>query len=382
MTIINKITIPFNKTSLLGKEIEYINEAVLGGQIAGDNRFTKECQSILEVELGVKKALLTTSCTHALEMSAMLLDLRPGDEVIIPSFTFVSTANAFALRGAKPVFADIRSDTLNIDESLLPALINSKTKAIVPVHYGGVGCDMDSILSISDDHGIAVIEDNAHGLFGTYKDRPLGTFGTMATQSFHETKNFTCGEGGALLLDDERYFERAEIIREKGTDRSKFFRGEVDKYSWVDLGSSHLPSDVLAAFLFAQLEMKDEIQKGRKKIWDSYFEELSDWARRNTVTLPFIPDECQQTYHMFYMLMPSSNSRDSLISHLKNKGILSVFHYQPLHLSKMGRSFGGKKSECPVAEDISERIVRLPFYNDLTIADQRVVIDAVTEFRT
>jgi len=307
----------------------------------------------------------------------MLLDIQPGDEVIVPSFTFVTTANAFVLRGARPVFADIRPDTLNLDETLLERLITSRTCAIVPVHYAGVGCEMDAILAIAQHHGIAVVEDNAHGLFGKYKGRYLGTFGCLATQSFHETKNFTCGEGGALLINDPQYIERAEIIREKGTNRSRFFRGLVDKYTWVDVGSSYLPSDILAAFLYAQLEARDQIQARRQRIWHYYNDHLQDWATANDVRLPIVPAYCEQPYHMFYLLLPSLQQRQALIEHLKGHGILSVFHYLPLHLSDMGRKFGGQPGDCPVTEDISDRLLRLPFYNDLSEAEQVSVCAAI-----
>jgi len=361
------LNIPFNKPSLIGRELEYIQDTVSIGQTSGDGKYTKKCTSLLEAELGIKKALLTTSCTHALEMAAILLDIRPGDEVIVPSFTFVSTINAFVLRGAKPVFIDILPDTLNMDESQLEELITEKTKAIIPIHYAGVGCEMDIIMNIANKYDIPVIEDNAHGLFGKYKDRYLGTFGTFATQSFHETKNFSCGEGGALLINDENYIERAEIIREKGTNRSRFFRGEIDKYSWVDIGSSYLPSDILAAVLYAQLEKHELIQAKRKKIWEHYNENLDAWANENDIRLPIIPEYCAQPYHMFYLLMPSGEMRNSFIQHLKNMGIMAVFHYLPLHLSKMGKMFGSSKVDCPVAENISDCLVRLPFYNDLDI---------------
>lgn len=288
------MNIPFNKPHLTGKEIFYMAEAVSNGHISGDGRFTKQCHSLLEQTLGVPRALLTTSCTHALEMAAILLNIKPGDEVIVPSFTFVSTVNAFVLRGAMPVFCDIRPDTLNLDETLLPGLITDKTRAIVPVHYAGVGCEMDIILRIAADRGIAVVEDNAHGLFGKYRGKLLGTFGCLATQSFHETKNLHCGEGGALLINDPAYIERAEIIREKGTNRSRFFRGEVDKYSWVDVGSSYLPSDLLAAFLLAQLESREDIQAKRKLLWNRYLQGLSGWAAANSVRLPIVPQHCEQ----------------------------------------------------------------------------------------
>jgi len=310
----------------------------------------------------------------------LLLAVGSGDEVIVPAFTFVSTANAFALRGARPVFCDIRADTLNIDEGKLESLITERTKAIVTVHYAGVGCEMDKILDIAERRRIAVVEDNAHGLFGRYRGKYLGTFGCLDTQSFHETKNFTCGEGGALLINDPGYFERAEIIREKGTNRNRFFRGQVDKYTWVDLGSSYLPSDVLAAFLFAQFEHREQIQAQRKRIWNHYNECLARWAGKNEVKLPFVPAHCEQPWHMFYMLMPSLQSRQGLIAHLKAREILSVFHYLPLHLSEMGRRWDGREGDCPVAESASERIIRLPFYNELGESDQERVVSAVSEF--
>ena len=374
------VSIPFNRPSFSGNEQAYIAQAIAHGHISGDGLFTKRCQELLEKELEVSKILLTTSCSHALEMAALLLGIRSGDEVIVPSFTFVSTANAFVLHGAQPVFVDIRPDTLNMDETRLEPLISSRTKAVVPVHYAGVGCEMETILEIANRHQVPVVEDNAHGLFGKYRGRHLGTFGCLAAQSFHETKNITCGEGGALLINDPRYVDRAEIIREKGTDRSRFFRGEVDKYTWVDVGSSYLPSDILAAFLFAQLESKERIQSRRQQIWEYYYEHLRDWAREHDVQLPFVPRHCEQPYHMFYLIMPSLGQRQALITHLRARGILSVFHYMPLHLSSMGRRFGAKQGDCPVTEQLSDRLVRLPFYNDLGEADQAFVVRAVTEF--
>jgi dTDP-4-amino-4,6-dideoxygalactose transaminase len=347
--------------------LKYIKNAVSNGHISGDGEYTKKCTSLLESELEVKKVLLTTSCTHALEIAAILLDIQPGDEVIVPSFTFPSTVNAFVLRGAKPVFIDIRPDTLNMDENQLEGLITEKTKAIIPVHYAGVGCEMDIIMNIANKYDIPVIEDNAHGLFGKYKGRYLGTFGKFATQSFHETKNFSCGEGGALLINDEKYIERAEIIREKGTDRSKFFRGEVDKYSWIDIGSSYLPSDILAAILYAQLEKRELIQSKRKEIWKHYNENLDAWANENDIRLPVIPDYCDQPYHMFYLIMPTFEKRTLFIQHLKKNGIMAAFHYLSLHLSEMGKKFGGKVGNFPVTENISNRLVRLPFYNNFDL---------------
>jgi len=369
----SKYLIPFNKPSLCGNELEYIADAVKSGHVSGDGPYSKKCHALLQQCLGVSKAMLTTSCTHALEMAPLLLDIKPGDEVILPDFTFVSTVNAFVLRGAQPVFVDIHPDTLNLDETQLERLITSRTRAIVPVHYAGVGCEMDAILEIAGCHNIAVVEDNAHGLFGKYKGRYLGTFGCLATQSFHETKNFTCGEGGALLINDPQYIERAEIIREKGTNRSRFFRGQVDKYTWVDVGSSYLPSDILAAFLYAQLEAKEQIQAKRQTIWRYYYDHLLEWADTHGVRLPIVPAHCEQPYHMFYLLMPSLELRLRLIEHLKAHGILSVFHYQPLHLSDMGCRYGGQPGDCPVTEDVSDRLLRLPFYNDLTEADQAQV---------
>jgi dTDP-4-amino-4,6-dideoxygalactose transaminase len=372
--------IPFNRPSFVGKEELYIAEALRRGHVSGDGYFTEKCHSYLEELLGVAKALLTTSCTHALEMSALLLELSPGDEVILPSFTFVSTANAFVLRGATPRFADIRRDTLNLDESQLERMISSRTKAIVVVHYAGVGCEMDEILEIAKRNGLAVIEDNAHGLFGAYKGKPLGTFGCLAAQSFHETKNIMCGEGGALLINEGQYTDRAEVIREKGTNRKRFFRGQVDKYTWVDIGSSYLPSDMLAAVLWGQLEAHPQIQSQRKLIWERYAGGLRDWADRYEVGLPYVPDHCSQPYHMFYLIMPSLEDRQGLIDYLKRLGILSVFHYQSLHLSEMGRKFGGKEGDCPVTETISERLVRLPFFYGLAETDQARVIEGVSSF--
>lgn len=376
-----RYTVPFNRPSLAGNEFKYINEALLSRHISGDGTFTRQCSNLLERILDTPKVLLTTSCTHALEMAALLLDIKPRDEIIVPSFTFVTTINAFVLRGARPVFTDIRADTLNMDEFSLERLITDRTRAIVPVHYAGVGCEMDKIMDIANRHGVPVVEDNAHGLFGKYKGDFLGTFGSFATQSFHETKNFTCGEGGALLINDPQYIERAEIIREKGTNRSRFFRGQIDKYTWVDIGSSYLPSDILAAFLLAQLEVREQILTKRRQIWFNYYNQLQDWATANGVKLPVVPPHCEQAYHMFYLLMPSVEHRQSLIQHLKLQGILSVFHYLPLHLSDMGRDFGGQPGDFPVTEDISDRILRLPFYNDMTQNEQTLVVDRILEFK-
>ena len=375
------IIVDFNKPAFTGNELAYITQAIERSHISGDGFFTKQCHALLEQELGVKKVLLTTSCTHALEIAALLLDIKPGDEVIVPSFTFVSTINAFVMRGARPVFIDIRPDTLNLNEIQLEGSISPRTRAILPVHYAGVGCEMDTILEVAQHFGVPVIEDNAHGLFGKYKGRYLGTFGCLATLSFHETKNISCGEGGALLINDPQYIERAEILREKGTNRSRFFRGQVDKYTWVDIGSSFLPSDILAAFLFAQLESRKTIQSNRKRVWEYYYEHLQGWAQANNARLPCIPDECEQPYHMFYMLLPSLAYRQALIAHLKSKGIVSVFHYLPLHISAMGRKLGGQPGDCPVTEEVSDRLLRLPFYNMLEQSDQDRVIEAVESFK-
>ncbi len=377
----NPYKIPFNKPQLVGAELRYMQDAIQGGHISGDGPYTKRCEGLLEKELAVARVLLTTSCTHALEMAALLLDISPGDEVIVPSFTFVSTVNAFVLRGARPAFVDIRPDTLNLDETLLEKLITSRTKAIVPVHYAGVACEMDAIMSISARHRIAVVEDNAHGLFARYHGRYTGTFGVLATQSFHETKNFTCGEGGALLINDPQLLERALVLRDKGTNRNRFFRGEVDKYTWVDLGSSYVASDLQAAFLYAQLEARQQIQSARERIWRTYWRGLDAWAEQNNVRLPVVPSHCEQSYHMFYLLLPSLGQRQALIAHLRERGILAVFHYVPLHLSGMGVKWSAGKHDCPVTVDVSERLLRLPFFTGLSENEQASVIEAILEFK-
>ena len=373
--------VDFNQPLPVGKELEYIAEALQSGHISGDGPFTRKCHALLEESLGVPKVLLTTSCTHALDMSAILLGIQPGDEVLIPDFTFVSTVNAFVLRGARPVFLDVRPDTLNLDERRLEDAITARTKAVVPVHYAGVGCEMDAIMEIANRRKIAVVEDNAHGLFGRYKGKYLGTFGALAAQSFHETKNFSSGEGGALLINDRELVERAEIVREKGTNRSRFFRGQVDKYTWVDIGSSYLPSDILAAYLYAQLEQRERIQSHRENLWKTYEVGLKSWAAEKGVQLPMVPEHCEQSYHMFYLLMPNLDLRQALIAHLHESGIHSVFHYLPLHLSDMGRSFGGQVGECPVTERVSDQLLRLPFHNVLTGAEQEQVIEAILDFK-
>jgi dTDP-4-amino-4,6-dideoxygalactose transaminase len=374
-----QLRIPFNRPTHTRLVDQYVAEALHSGHISGDGDFTRRCQDLLGGLLDDATILLTTSGTHALELMALLLDIRPGDEVIVPSFTFSSTVNAFVLRGATPVFIDIRRDTLNMDEGLLEALITSRTRAVVPVHYAGVACEMDSIMDVAARHGLAVVEDNAHGLFGAYRGKALGTFGVMAAQSFHETKNFSCGEGGAIVINDPQYVERAEIIREKGTNRRKFFRGLVDKYTWVDLGSSFLPSDLLAAMLLAQLEDREWVWERRSTVWNRYADGLADWSRINNVQMPFVPDHCQTPYHLFHMVMPSAQSRDALIAHLRSAGILAVFHYQPLHQSPFGRHLQ-PVAECPVTEHVSERLIRLPFYTNIDDADSEAVIEAVCSF--
>jgi dTDP-4-amino-4,6-dideoxygalactose transaminase len=375
-----EIKIDFNKPVMVGNELEYIRQAYERSHVSGDGYFTRQAQTILENIMGAPKAILTTSCTHALEMSALLLGIQPGDEVIFPSFTFVSTVNAFVLRGAKPIFVDIRPDTLNLDEALIERFITPHTRAIVPVHYAGVGCEMDSIMQIAGQYHLPVVEDNAHSLFAKYKGKSLGTFGAMATQSFHETKNISCGEGGAIIINDLAYYERAEIIREKGTNRSRFFRGMIDKYTWVDVGSSYLPSDILAAILFAQLENWQKIQTKRQDIWEYYHQHLQSWAQRNGIQLPTIPEYCDQAYHMYYLVLPSLGTRQSLMAHLREKGIVAVFHYQPLHLSDMGRGFGGAEGDCPVTERMGDCLLRLPFHYNLSHEDQDKVISALLEF--
>lgn len=369
--------VPFNRAAVTGREFEYVRRAISEGPIHGDGPFTQACHAQLAAITGAPKVLLTTSCTHALEMSALLLGIGPGDEVIMPSFTFVSTVNAFVLRGARPVFVDIRPDTLNLDETRLEAAITPRTRAIVVVHYAGVACDMATIMAVAEAHGVPVVEDNAHGLFGAYRGRRLGTFGVLSTLSFHDTKNLSCGEGGALVINDASYADRAEIIREKGTNRTRFYRGQVDKYTWCDIGSSYLPSDILAAYLLAQLEARDEIQARRQALWARYQSGLSDWASQHGIGLPTVPADCVHPAHLFYLVMPSLEARTRLLAFLRERQVLAVFHYLPLHLSDMGRRFGGHEGQCPVTESISDRLVRLPLFYQLSDADQERVIDAV-----
>jgi len=373
-------TIPFNRPHVTGDEFKNIADAVQRGHLSGDGHYTRACHQMIEKITGVHNTLLTTSCTHALEIAASLLDLAPGDEVIMPSFTFVSTANAFVLRGARPVFVDIRPDTLNLDESLIEAAITPRTRAIAVVHYAGIACDMSAIGAIAERHGLTVVEDNAHGLGATYRGRQLGSFGELATQSFHETKNIHCGEGGALLVNDPNLMSRAEILREKGTNRSQFFRGAVDKYTWVEVGSSYLPSDLLAAFLLAQLESFDVIQARRMHIWNTYRDELAEWAAARSVTLPTVPDDCEHPAHLFYLLLPTLDDRQAFIAHLRSHDVQSVFHYVPLHSSPMGIELGGASATCPVTEDVSDRLVRLPLFPDLADGDIERVVAAVRSF--
>jgi dTDP-4-amino-4,6-dideoxygalactose transaminase len=372
--------IPFNQPAVTGRELEYMARAVSAGHISGDGPFTKACHQHLEKLSGARRALLTTSCTHALEMCALLLNLGPGDEVICPPFTFVSTVNALVLRGATPVFVDIRPDTLNLDERLIEAAITPRTRAILVVHYAGVACAMDVIADIARRRGLAIVEDNAHGLFGTFEGQRLGSFGAMATLSFHETKNLTAGEAGALLLNDEGLVERAEIVREKGTNRARFYRGQVDRYTWLDVGSSYLPSDILAAYLLAQIEGHQAIQARRHAIWNRYATELASWAAARGIGLPTIPPGCEHPAHIFYLMMPSLAMRTALIEYMKAKRILLVFHYQPLHLSDMGRKLGGEPGQHPVTERAADCLVRLPLFYQLTDAEQSRVIETLTAF--
>jgi dTDP-4-amino-4,6-dideoxygalactose transaminase len=372
--------IPFNRPTIAGKELEYVEAVLRGGPWSGDGPFTRRCSELLEHLLGSPKVLLTTSCTHALELAGLLLELGPGDEVILPSFTFASTVNAIVLRGARPVFVDIREDTLNIDENSIERAMTPRTRAIFVVHYAGVGCAMDRITALAESARIALVEDNAHGLFGTFRGRPLGTFGGLATLSFHETKNIACGEGGALIINHPAFIERAEIIREKGTDRSRFFRGLVDKYTWVDVGSSYLPSEILAAVLYGQLEAWETIQRRRLEIWSRYTSGLRDWAARYGIGLPTVPPDCQQPGHLFYLILPSMASRTSLIAHLRARGILAVFHYLPLHLSPAGRRYGYHEGSLPVTEAISDRLLRLPLYAGLSKEEQDHVVQSTLEW--
>ncbi|MGB5306920.1 MAG: dTDP-4-amino-4,6-dideoxygalactose transaminase [Gammaproteobacteria bacterium] len=372
--------IPFNKPFVVGKELYYIAQTVLGGYTAGDGEYSKNCQRLMQEKFSASQVLLTTSCTSALEMAALLCDIKPGDEVILPSYTFVSTANAFLMRGARLNFVDIRPDTLNLDESLLEQAVSEKTVAIVPVHYAGVACEMDRIMGIAGRFGAAVIEDAAQGVNARYKGRYLGTIGDMGAYSFHETKNIICGEGGAFVTSHDKFAARAEIIREKGTNRSQFFRGEVDKYTWVDIGSSYLPSDMLAAFLYAQLEHMDEITDRRRALCERYYQRLEPLASRGLIRLPIVSEDCESNYHMLYILVRDNAIRSDLIKYLKQKSILAVFHYIPLHTSPVGQSMGYKKGMFPVTEELSERLLRLPLYYELKEEEIDLVVDSIYTF--
>ena len=372
--------IPFNRSAWIGNEFEYVHQTIENGHTSGNGPFSKKVEDLISLEIGCSRTLLTTSCTHALEMSALLLQLQPGDEVIVPSFTFVSTASAFMLHGAKPVFVDVQPDTLNINPDQVTAAITPRTRAICLVHYGGVGAQMELLMPLATKHGLMIIEDNAHGLFGKYKGKYLGTFGDLATQSFHETKNIACGEGGALIINDKSLVERAEILREKGTDRSKFLRGQIDKYTWVDVGSSWVQSDILAAILFGQLERRDEIYRRRMAIYDRYDRELASWASANRVRTPFVPTGCEHTAHVFHLRFERGEQRDRFIDHLAKHGVNAVFHYQPLHLSAVGQQLGGRVGQFPVTEHAGDCLVRLSLFSSMTADQQTRVIEAVTSF--
>ncbi len=373
-------TIPFNKPFVAGKELFYIAQAVTLGNLAGDGFFTQRCQRILEKKLGVDRVLLTPSCTAALELAAQLCRLQPRDEVIVPSFTFVSTANAFVRLGARPRFVDIRPDTLNLDESQVVRALTLQTRAIFPVHYAGVACEMDALMAVAERHGLLVVEDAAQGVGASYKGRALGSIGHLGAYSFHETKNYICGEGGALCINRPEFIERAEILRDKGTNRKQFLRGLVDRYTWVDVGSSHVPSEITSAFLYAQLEMLEKIGKRRRRLVAYYRQRLAPLEAEGLLRLPRIPEGCDTNHHLFYLLLPSRELRDALLAHLKRRGILAVFHYVPLHTSPMGRSFGYREGDLPVTEDVSGRLVRLPLYHDMTQGEQARVVEEVTAF--
>lgn len=372
--------INFNVPPFVGSEMKYVEEAVMNHKICGDGEFTKKCSAWLENKTGTSKALLTTSCTHATEMAALLCNIQPGDEVIMPSYTFVSTADAFVLRGAKAVFVDIRPDTMNIDEKLIEDAITEKTKAIVPVHYAGVSCEMDTIMDIAKRHSLYVIEDAAQGIMSTYKGQALGAIGDYGCYSFHETKNYSMGEGGALLIKDEKNAEMAEIIREKGTNRSKFFRGQIDKYTWVEAGSSYLPSELNAAYLWGQLAVADDINENRLRLWNTYYEAFKELRDNENIELPVIPEECVHNAHMFYMKARNLDERTKLIQFLKENGIGAVFHYIPLHSAPAGQKYGRFHGEDKYTTKESERLVRLPMYYGLNDLDQEKVIDKVVEF--
>ena len=372
--------IPFNKAHITGRELHYVSDVIENSQTCGNGVYTKKCQSLMEREFAAHKILLTTSCTAALEMCVLLSGLQPGDEVVLPSFTFVSSANPLVSRGIVPRFVDIRKDTKNLDETLIEEAINENTRAVMPVHYAGVACEMDSILALAEKYDLTVIEDAAQGVNASYKDRYLGTLGDLGAYSFHETKNYSAGEGGALLINAGEMTERAEILWEKGTNRCKFFRGEVDRYTWVDIGSSFLPSEILAAYLYAQLESLDDINERRRRIFGWYAERLQPLADQGRIEVPFIPAGCRTNFHMFYVLTGSEVERRHLINHLKSKGIMAIFHYVPLHSSPMGRSLGCDGTELPVTVDVSERLLRLPFFCSLTENDVNVICREIAAY--
>jgi dTDP-4-amino-4,6-dideoxygalactose transaminase len=372
--------IPFNKPFIAGKELYYIARAVALGNISGDGYYTQQCSRLLEERLGIHRVLMVPSCTAALEMAAMLCNLGPGDEVIMPSFTFVSTANAVVRLGARPVFVDIRPDTLNLDDALVEEAITERTRAVFPVHYAGVGCEMDRLATIARKYGLRIVEDAAQAVNSWYEDRALGSVGDLGTFSFHETKNYICGEGGALCINDPALVERAEIIRDKGTNRRQFFRGQVDKYTWVDVGSSYVPSEVCSAFLYAQLELLDAINERRRKNYQFYLEALTPLEKEGLLRLPRIPDHCTSNCHLFYVLVPDLKARQELLDHLRRRGILAVFHYVPLHTSPMGELAGCQAGSLPVTEELSDRLIRLPFYHEITESEQAEVVDELARF--
>jgi dTDP-4-amino-4,6-dideoxygalactose transaminase len=370
-----------NKPCVTGREFSFIQEAIKDGDLSSDGKFSKKCESILESLFKVPAVILTSSGTSALEMSAYLLNIKQGDEVIMPSFTYVSDANAFVSRGAKPIFADIKPETMNIDTTYLEELITENTKCIIPIHYAGIACEIEKIMKIARKYKLKVVEDNALGLFGKYKNRYLGTFGNLGILSFSYTKNLTCGEGGALIINDSKYYSRAKIIRDRGTNRSEFLKGKIKKYTWIDVGSNNEMSGIQSAYLYAQLLNKEQIQNKRKKIWIRYWNNLEDWTRENDVKKPLIPKFCEPSYHTFFLIMPSYNARNKLISYLKKNNIVSSFQYIPLHMSKMGKKFGSKKDYCPKAKKYSNRLLRLPIYHSMTDKEQSKIISTIKKYK-
>ena len=372
--------IPFNRPYVGGREMHYVGQAILSSGISGDGRLTKDCAALLEERFGIHKVLMTPSCTASLEMAAMLCDLKPGDEVILPSYTFVSTASCVVRMGATPVFVDIREDTLNLDEELVEQAITPRTRAILPVHYAGVGCNMDRLMAIAAEHNLFVIEDAAQGVNAHYRGKGLGSIGHLGAYSFHDTKNYVCGEGGALCINSPELAERADILRDKGTNRSRFLRGLVDKYTWVDVGSSYVPSEIACAFLYAQLEMLDEINERRGQVYDRYNELLRPLEESGALRLPSVPDDCETNHHLYFVLMPDAASRNALLEHLRSRGIAAVFHYIPLHSSPMGQQCGYNRHELPVTDFVSERLLRLPLYCELSAENQQLIVEEITLF--